>query len=158
MVVGSVPVAIATTQLPYPSHLVQILFYFKLIIITFNDLSFQNFYFYLFFKIKLFVRLTAVFFSKTLSSELECCKNFCLCFFAFFYMFFLHWTPDFRYSSLNIVRLIWGRITNKLAMNWTELNFIKTARKSQYSCINKCRYKETAKWLFESSCQQPPMN
>jgi len=31
---------------------------------------------------------------------------------------------------------------------------MKTARKSQNS-INKCRYKKTAKWLFDSSCQQP---
>jgi len=35
-----------------------------------------------------------------------------------FYLFFLHLNPDFRYSSLNYVRLSWGGITDKLATNW----------------------------------------
>jgi len=31
---------------------------------------------------------------------------------------FLHLQPDFRYSSLSFVRLILGRTTDKLAINW----------------------------------------
>jgi len=35
-----------------------------------------------------------------------------------FISFFLHLKSDFRYSSLSFVRLSWGRITGKLAINW----------------------------------------
>jgi len=38
---------------------------------------------------------------------------------------FLHLKPNFKYLSLNFVRLSWGRTTNELAINWQ--NFIRVS-------------------------------